>query len=106
MGDIYDAVGRDAYNAVSDGDADLTVVVNGDTVSSPDLDDYIVRSSTSDAEGTGRGILTESSWTTTTHHHHPDLDLRGPGGRRLRHRRRRAGPGHLEGAEFDADDYT
>ena len=59
MGDIYDAVGRDAYNAVSDGDADLTVVVNGDTVSSPDLDDYIVRSSTSDAEGTGRGILTE-----------------------------------------------
>ena len=107
MGDIYDAVGRDAYNAVSDGDADLTVVVNGDTVSSPDLDDYIVRSSTSDAEGTGRGILTEvfvddddnititQIWTYVAQvdgdydTDDGELDL-----------------ATLEGAEFDADDYT
>ena len=107
MGDIYDAVGRDAYNAVSDGDADLTVVVNGDTVSSPDLDDYIVRSSTSDAEGTGRGILTEvfvdddDNITITqiwTHVAQVDGDYDTDDGE--------LDLATLEGAEFDADDYT
>lgn len=76
-------------------------------MSSPDLDDYIVRSSTSDAEGTGRGILTEvfvddddnititQIWTYVAQvdgdydTDDGELDL-----------------ATLEGAEFDADDYT
>ena len=63
-GDLYDVIGRDIYNELTDEDSGvyLYVYINGeeqDEGSDYELSDYFVRNETDDASNTGRGILTE-----------------------------------------------
>ncbi len=55
---LYDLIGSSVYDDLDDGNADLTVVVNGDRQDA-DLEDYIVRNDDDDAAYTDRGVLTQ-----------------------------------------------
>ena len=58
--DLYDLVGSDVYNDLKNGDADFTVVVDGETEGvSQNLSDYIVKNSDDDAAQAKKGATTE-----------------------------------------------
>ena len=117
-GELYDVVGRDVYNALAGGDADLTVIVDGEEVDAS-LSDFLVRNSGDTAgvrsggslvsgQRTGNGVLTEvfvdgdtDDVTITLIHTYVaqvDGDYDADDGE--------LNLDALDGAEFDADDYT
>ena len=56
---LYDLIGSSVYNDLRDEETTLTVYVDGEEVEDVTLSSYIARNNDDDAEGTGRGVLTE-----------------------------------------------
>ena len=62
---LYDLIGSSVYNDLEDGDADLTVYLDGEILAESDVDAasvleaFFVNGEDDDADYTGRGVLTE-----------------------------------------------